>query len=1315
MEYRDLTWRITGITCQKCVRLITEALQGFEEVQQVHVSKELSTAAVRVPAWFDRVDALVAAIEQLVNGKFKAAETVPVPALIKTNIETVIVDEDRFIRDIENQLGVDRVSFELDDLLVSYNQAILTEIEVQEIIKIKSSNFENNEEAQVKTVTIYIVGLKENVSAQYIEKTVQSKVGVESVRISAEAGTAVVAYNANLTAPDVIAMEIQNIENLTASLTRLRTGIITVDRIADETALLAGLGRVQGLVRCQINKQEKLDLTFDPALVRLEDLCRVVREIDVRSGARIGGDEVAVQLDADPAETAKCYLQVTGMTCASCVVAIEKHVARIPGVRQVVVALLASKAEIDYEPEVISPETLAASITELGFPARVAQQAQQGEVEVSITGMTCSSCVHQIESRLLATPGVTSAAVALGTAKGKIKFDPGRIGPRDVLDIINKLGFQAKLGSSSDPAHYLEHKEEIKKWRSSFLISLVFGLPCMIIMTYYMVQMSGSGHKHKDNCCFMNIPGLSLENTLLFLLSTPVQLLGGRHFYIQAWAAMKHRTTNMDVLVVMATSISYLYSICVVLASMILEEDTSPMTFFETPPMLFVFISLGRWLEHIAKAKTSDALAKLMSLKATDALLVTLGPAGQVVEEKQISVDLVQKGDILRVVPGAKVPVDGLVVDGESDCDESLITGESMPVRKVAGRPVIGGSINQHGVLLVRATHVGEDTTLSQIVRLVEEAQTVKAPIQQLADRVAGYFVPLVVVASLTTLLAWLTVGYTANSALPVSGMEREGYSEAEITWQFAFRMALTVLSIACPCSLGLATPTAVMVGTGVGATNGILIKGAEPLENAHKVSAVVFDKTGTITHGVPSVASVCLLEEGFTGAARSLATLLAITAQAESSSEHPLATALVKFGRAALGLGEGESLGGTCEQFQSVPGCGLTGRVGGLAGLVERALVGPAMQRYTTWRAGGGVGELELCGATLDCSLTKQTQFLPLDTAGESLIELGGETESGLQPTVVQYKVLVGNREWMARHGVEVGSQVETRMRREAELGRTPVLLAVEGRLMLIFGVADTVKPEASLTVFSLKKAGLEVMLLTGDNKLTAQAIARQAGINRVYAEVLPSQKVAKIKQLQEKGHKVAMVGDGVNDSPALAQADIGIAIGSGTDVAVEAADVVLIRNDLLDVVACLDLSKKTVRRIWWNFAFASVYNLVGIPVAAGVFAPWNFKLQPWMGSAAMAASSVSVVVSSLCLKLYRKPSRASLETVEYLKAMQAMSELDSISLHDGKEFGASFTKSKSLLKFALEKTPSPKKGYLLADEDSSECDDSPMKTSRM
>uniref|UniRef100_A0A5F9D9P5 Copper-transporting ATPase 2 n=1 Tax=Oryctolagus cuniculus TaxID=9986 RepID=A0A5F9D9P5_RABIT len=684
----------------------------------------------------------------------------------------------------------------------------------------------------------------------------------------------------------------------------------------------------------------------------------------------------------------KCFLQIRGMTCASCVSNIERNLQKEDGILSVLVALMAGKAEIKYNPEVIQPPEIAQLIQDLGFEATVMEDAtgSDGDIELIITGMTCASCVHNIESNLTRTNGITYASVALATSKAHVKFDPEIIGPRDIVKII--------------------------------------------------------------------------------------------------------------------------------------------------------------------ESKTSEALAKLMSLQATEATVVTLGEDNLIIREEQVPMELVQRGDIIKVVPGGKFPVDGKVLEGNTMADESLITGEAMPVTKKPGSIVIAGSINAHGSVLITATHVGNDTTLAQIVRLVEEAQMSKNPNKHI--------------------------------------------SQTEIILRFAFQTSITVLCIACPCSLGLATPTAVMVGTGVAAQHGVLIKGGKPLEMAHKIKTVMFDKTGTITHGVPKVLRVLLLVDMATLPLRKV---LAMVGTAEASSEHPLGIAVTKYCKEELGT---ETLG-YCTDFQAVPGCGIGCKVSSVEGLLAHS----------------------------ERLLSEQSGHV------NRLGSLPAEKDAASQT----FCVLIGNREWMRRNGLTISSDINDAMTDHEMKGQTAILVAIDGVLCGMIAIADSVKPEAALAVHTLKSMGVDVVLITGDNRKTARAIATQVGINKVFAEVLPSHKVAKVQELQNEGKKVAMVGDGVNDSPALAQADVGIAIGTGTDVAIEAADVVLIRNDLLDVVASIHLSKRTVRRIRVNLVLALIYNLVGIPIAAGVFMPIGIVLQPWMGSAAMAASSVSVVLSSLQLKCYKKP----------------------------------------------------------------------------
>lgn len=851
-------------------------------------------------------------------------------------------------------------------------------------------------------------------------------------------------------------------------------------------------------------------------------------------------------------------------------------------------------------------------------------------IVVSIQGMTCSSCVASLESNIKKrVKGVSAVSVSLATQRGRIFLEEeGATDPSSVLGVIQDLGFEAEVlqlkeeeeGEEERRVELLSHRKSLQKWRRVFLFNCCFSIPSMILMMYFMYWGEGMT-THTMDSWLLDLPGLDLPNTVMLILATPVLLIGSRDFVSSAISSLLYaRVANMDVLVVLAAGISYLYSIGVmVFAVATAGKHGAAHTFLESPPMLVTFVSLGRFLESIAAGKTTEALTSLMKLASKEAVLLTpdrdLEESGNyhAMRESVVDVKTIVRDDVIKVRPGSRVPVDGVVLQGDSAVDESLITGESLPVVKSVGDRVIGGSFNQNGLLVVKATTLGRESTLGQIVRLVQEAQESKAPIQAFADSVAGVFVPAIVFLSTTTLLVWLVIGFwDPRSFSRMTGLDPSTSS----VWSFALKTSLTVLSIACPCSLGLATPTAVMVGTGVGAVNGILVKAASSLEVLASASVVLFDKTGTITVGTPRVNGVFLVGGG---GRESLMHLLRMTRSVESLSEHPIASCITAF---VDSLGVGDDGGVKVDKFTAVPGLGLSCRVS----------MAPA--------AGAATGDNHLTLETRDGHVIHVKEI----AGGEDMEDLDDRKD---------HSVLIGSQSWLeCRNHVLFDDRVKALLASSLNDSLSVIGVAVDSRLRLLISASDSVKEEARVVVSALKARSIPSALLTGDSAPSASWVAHQTAIPHVFSSCLPADKVSIIKALQAKGLRVVVVGDGVNDSPGLARADVGIAVAassssSSVDVAVEAADVLLMNNDLRDVVHAIDLSERTVSRIRINFAFACLYNLVGVPVAAGVFLPFLY-LEPWMGSAAMVSSSLSVMMSSLLLRLWKKQQLVDKEEEE-------------------------------------------------------------------
>lgn len=813
-------------------------------------------------------------------------------------------------------------------------------------------------------------------------------------------------------------------------------------------------------------------------------------------------------------------LNIEGMTCASCAQTVEKATKKLQGVTESNVNLATEKLNINFDDSAVSIQDIQAAVDKAGYKAITDTEKKT----FAITGMNCASCAQTIEKATRKLDGVLEANVNLATEKMNIQYDASAVSVSDIMDAVSNAGYEARedIESAESVDEDREKKQRaIKNLWKRVWISAVFSVPLLYIA---MGHLLGAPLPSVIDPAF-NPAAFAI---IQIVLTLPVVIVN-RSIYAVGYKTLFRGHPNMDSLIAIGTGAAFLYGIFATIMILWGEVSFANDLYFETAAVILALITLGKYLETLTKGKTSDAIKKLMGLAPKTAIVVRDG------KEVEISIDEVVVGDTLIVKPGEKMPVDGLVLEGMTSVDESMLTGESIPVEKTAGDNIIGASINKNGTIQYKATKVGKDTALSQIIKLVEDAQGSKAPIAKVADIISGYFVPIVIGLAILSGLAWYFGGQTGL---------------------FALTIFISVLVIACPCALGLATPTALMIGTGKGAENGVLIKSGVALETTHKLQTIVFDKTGTITEGKPKVTDIVVAN----GVKEN--ELLALAASAEKGSEHPLGEAIVK------GAEDRELTFMKTRSFSAIPG-------------------------------------------------------------------------HGIEVTIDDKNLLLGNRKLMDDRNISLDS-LENSSNQLASQGKTPMYIAMNGKIAGIIAVADTVKENSLKAIQKLHDMGIEVAMITGDNKRTAEAIAKQVGIDRVLSEVLPEDKASEVKKLQDEGRKVAMVGDGINDAPALAQADVGIAIGSGTDIAMESADIVLMRSDLMDVPTAVQLSKSTIKNIKQNLFWAFAYNTAGIPVAMGIlFLLGGPLLSPIFAAAAMSFSSVSVLLNALRLKRF-KPSAA-------------------------------------------------------------------------
>ncbi|CAG8031143.1 unnamed protein product [Penicillium salamii] len=1096
--------------------------------------------------------------------------------------------------------------------------------------------------------TIKIDGMTCGACTSAVEGVFKGIEGAHDVSVSLIMGRAAVQHDPSVLPPAKIAEMIEDCgfdaavlstdEKTTPDAAHAKQ--ISVTKLAVEgmtcgactSAVESGLKDVTGVKSVDVSLlSERAVVEHDTKHITAEQIAEIIE--DRGFGARVLDTSVAGPQASTSAESdEKSGILVTtvaigGMTCGACTSSVEGALNTVDGVIQFNISLLAERAVVVHDSTIISAEKIPDLIEDAGFDASVVSSEAQvplskktQQVNLSLHGLRDSASAIALEDKLAQQPGIHSASIKMATSQLLVVFDSAIIGIRSVVDVIEAAGYNALLVDSDDTNAQLESlskTKEIQDWKRSFITAVAFAVPVFLISMILPMYLPSL-----DFGNFELIPGLYLGDVICLCLTIPVQFGIGRRFYVSSFKSLKHRSPTMDVLVILGTSAAFFYSCFTMLMALCSMNHMRPSTVFDTSTMLITFVTLGRWLENRAKGQTSAALSRLMSLTPSMTTIYedpiaaeklaerwatkpTPGTSQQpaltedmTVGHKCIPTELIQVGDIVILLPGDKVSADGLVIRGESYVDESMISGEALPIHKTKGSQVVAGTVNGTNSIDFKVTRAGKDTQLSQIVKLVQDAQTSRAPIQRMADIVAGYFVPAIISLGLITFFGWMFLSHI----LPHPPMIFE-VPDSGGRVMVCLKLCISVIVFACPCALGLSTPTAVMVGTGVGAEQGILVKGGAVLEAATKVTHVVFDKTGTLTTGKMSVAHTRIEPQWTMNDWRRQLWWL-IVGLAETGSEHPIGKAILSAAMTESGHPGEDGLPGIMGDFDNCVGKGIFA-------IVEPSSSGERIQHQVL------LGNADF--------LRSKDVPVPADADPDSLASGSAVAE---------------DRDTDTPKPVGIGS------------GITRIHVAIDNRYAGTISLRDTVKDTARAAVAALHRMGISTSMVTGDTLSTATAIATAVGIPRasIRASVLPSEKREIVSSLQAGGERVAMVGDGINDSPALATASVGIALASGTDVAVEAADIVLMRpDDLLSVPASLSLSRSVFTRIKLNLIWACLYNIIGLPFAMGLFLPFTgFMLPPMAAGAAMALSSVSVVVSSLLLKLWRRPSWMQTERLE-------------------------------------------------------------------